>query len=186
MVYLNEWLPNPAGTDTGAEWIELFNDGGEKVFLQNWTIVSGNGKKFILSGKSINAGGYLVLKQPETKLTLRNQNESLSLYDNQGKLAEQSSFLGSAPEGKTFSRTGDTPGQGPAFIFAGPTPGAQNKIVKEFLAGQTYPLNQPLNKNFGTFDAVGLALFLGLLYPVLIIAIFKRNAYLSKLFFGCD
>jgi len=186
MVYINEWLSNPVGADSGTELVELFNSGSEKVFLQNWTLVSGNGKKFILSGKNIDAGGYLVLKQPETKLTLRNQNESLSLYDNQGKLVSQSSFSGSAPEGKTFSRTGDAAGQGPAFIFAEPTPGAQNKIVKEFLSAQTYPLNQPLNKPFGSLDAVGLALFVGLLYPFLIIAIFKRNVYLSKLFFGRD
>ncbi len=186
MVYINEWFPNPVGADTGAEWIELFNNGSEKILLQNWSLVSGNGKKFILSGKSIDADGYLILKQQETKLVLRNQNESLSLYDNQGEQVSNSSFLGSAPEGKTFSRTGDAVEQGPAFIFAEPTPGAQNKIVKEFLAAQTYPLNQPLNKSFGSLDAVGLALFVGLLYPVLIIAIFKRNAYLSKLFFGRD
>lgn len=186
MIFINEWLPNPVGADSGAEWVELFNDGSQKVFLQNWTLVSGSGKKFILSGKNIDAGGYLILKQPETKLTLRNQNESLSLYDNQGKLAGQSSFPGSAPEGKSFNRTGDTTGQGAAFIFAEPTPGAQNKIVKEFLSAQTYPLNQPLNKSFGALDAVGLALFVGLLYPFLIIAVFKRNAYLSKLFFGRD
>ncbi|MDO8664689.1 MAG: lamin tail domain-containing protein [Candidatus Liptonbacteria bacterium] len=186
MVYINEWLSNPSGKDSGAEWVEIFNNGSEKISLQNWTLVSGNGKKFILSGKNIDAGGYLVLKQPETKLTLRNQNESLSLYDNQEKIISQSSFSGTAPEGKTFSRTGDTPGQGPAFIFAEPTPGAQNKIVKEFLATQAYPLNQPLNKSFGSLDAMGLALFVGLLYPFLIIAIFKRNDYLSKLFFGRD
>src|SRR3989344_1454212 len=126
MVYLNEWLPNPAGTDTGAEWIELFNSGGQKVFLQNWTLVSGSGKKFILSGKNIDAGGYLVLKQPETKLLLRNQNESLSLYDNQGKLVSQSSFSGSAQDGKSLSRT-----EKGTFVFAEPTPGAENIIVKE-------------------------------------------------------
>lgn len=186
MVYINEWLSNPVGADSGAEWIELFNNGSEKISLQNWALVSGNGKKFILSGKSVDIGGYLVLKQPETKLTLRNQSESLSLYDNQGKLADQSSFLGSAPEGKSFSRTGDSINEGTAFIFSSPTPGAPNKIVKEFLAAQAYALNQPLSKGFGHLDAVGLALFVGLLYPFLIIAIFKRNAHLSKLFFGRD
>ncbi len=186
MIYINEWLPNPVGTDTGAEWIELFNNGSQKIYLQDWTLVSGNGKQFILSGKNVDAGGYLVLKQSETKLTLINKDESISLYDNNGKFVSRSSFSGTAPEGKTFSRTGDTPGQGPAFTFAEPTPGMQNKIVKEFLPAQNYPLNQPLNKSFGVFDAIGLALFVGLLYPVLIIAVFKRNVYLSKLFFGRD
>lgn len=186
MVYINEWLPNPAGSDSGAEWAELFNGGAQKVFLDGWTLVSGNGKKFILNGKNIDAGGYLVLKQPETKLTLRNQNESLSLYDSNGKLISQSSFSGSMPEGKSFSYTGATAGQGTNYIFAEPTPGVANKIVKEFTAAENYPFNQPLNKSFGVFEIMGLALFVGLIYPVLIIALFKKNDYLSKLFFGRD
>src|SRR3989338_9823793 len=180
MVYINEWLPNPSGIDTGAEWIEIFNGGKENVSLNGWSFANGNGKKFIFKNHSVDSGGYLVLKQLETKLTLKNTNESLSLYDNQGKLISQSSFPGSSPDGKTFSRTGDAAGQGPAFVFAAPTPGAQNKIVKEFLAAQIYALNQPLNKTFGALDAIGLALFVGLLYPFLIIAIFKKNDYLSN------
>lgn len=182
MVLINEWLPNPAGTDSGSEWVELFNNGTNGVSLNGWTLVSGNGKKFVFKDRSIGVGNYLVLKQPETKLVLRNQEESLSLYDSRGKLASQSSFSGSAPEGKSFSRTGDG-----TFIFAEPTPGAANKIIaKEVLASVNYSAEQPLNPAFGASDVLGLALFVGLIYPFLIISIFKKNDYLSKLFFGRD
>lgn len=182
MIYINEWLPNPSGTDSGNEWIELFNSGSEKISLQSWTLVSGNSKKFIFKEQNIGAGNYLVLRQPETKLVLRNQEESLSLYDSQGKLISQSSFSGSAPEGKSFSRTSDG-----TFVFTEPTPGAANKIIaKEVLASVNYSAGQPLNQAFGTSDVLGLALFVGLIYPFLIIAIFKKNDYLSKLFFGRD
>ncbi len=181
MVSINEWLPNPSGADSGNEWVEFFNDGGQKISLQNWTLVSGSGKKFILDGKNIGAGQYLVLNPAEAKMTLRNQDESLSLYDNQGKLVSQSVFFGAAPEGKSFSRTGDG-----TFVFTEPTPGTANKIVNQFVTAQIYPVNQPLNKTFGTLDVLGLALFVGLIYPVFIIAIFKKNDYLSKLFFGRD
>lgn len=186
MVYINEWLPNPAGADNGGEWIELFNGGTEKTSLNGWSLISGSGKKFIFGDKEISAGGYLLLKQPETKLTLKNQNETLYLYDAQGKIISKSSFLGSAPDGKSFSRTGDAPGRGIEFIFAAPTPGAQNKIVKEFLAAENYPLRQPLNKPFGYFDALWLAIFVGLIYSFFITVIFIKNDYLSKLFFGRD
>jgi len=182
MIYINEWLPNPPGADSGAEWIELFSSGKENITLNGWTLVSGNGKKFIFKDQNVGAGNYLVLKQPETKLVLRNQEESLSLYDNQGKLVSQSSFSGAAPEGKSFSRAG-----GGTFVFAEPTPGAANKITaKEFSAGENYPVGQPLGQSFGLLDVLGLALFAGLIYPFLIIAIFKKNDYLSKLFFGRD
>lgn len=184
MLLINEWLPNPTGTDKGAEWVELFNNGTNNVSLNDWALVSGSGKKFILDGKNIAAGKYLVLKQAETKLTLRNTDESLSLYDAQGKLASQSSFLGSAPEGMSYSRADGTTNA--IFVFSEPTPGAANKIQSQIALSENYPAGQPLNKPFGAADVIGLALFIGLVYPIFIIAIFKKNDYLSKLFFSRD
>ena len=181
MIYINEWLPNPSGADSGNEWVEFFNNGSEKIFLQNWILVSGNGKKFIFKDQSISAGEYLVLKQPETKLLLRNQNESLSLYDNQGKPVSQSAFSGSAQDGKSLSRTDSG-----TFVFAEPTPAAANKIIKEISVAENYPVNKLLGQSIGLFDILGLALFIGLIYSFFIIVIFKKNDYLSKLFFGRD
>ncbi len=181
MIYISEWLPNPAGTDKGAEWVELFNGGTNNVSLNGWALISGNGKKFVLDGKNMGAGKYLVLNQAETKLTLRNTEESLSLYDAQGKLASESSFSGSAPEGMSYSRT-----SGEIFAFAEPTPGAANKTPSQIIPAENYPIGQPLDKPFSFTDVIGLALFVGLVYPIFIIAIFKKNDYLSKLFFGRD
>ena len=130
MIYINEWLPNPSGSDKGAEWIELFNGGTEKISLKNWTLVSGNGKKFVLNDQALIPGGYLVLKQPETKLTLRNQNDSLALYDNRGKIISQSSFYGSAPEGKSFSRDDDQAVRGATFVFSEQTPGDADIVTQ--------------------------------------------------------
>ena len=184
MIYINEWLPNPVGTDKGAEWVELFNSGTNGVSLNGWALVSGSGKKFILDGKSIAAGKYLVLNQSETKLTLRNTDESLSLYSAQGKLESQSSFSGSATEGMSYSRTDGTASA--IFAFSEPTPGAANKIQSQIVPSENYPAGQPLNKPFGAMDVIGLSLFIGLVYPIFIIAIFKKNDYLSKLFFSRD
>ncbi|MBI4085216.1 MAG: lamin tail domain-containing protein [Candidatus Liptonbacteria bacterium] len=186
MIYINEWLPNPTGADSNGEWIELFNSGNETASLDKWHLVAGNGKKFVLGGKSIGAKDYLLLNRTETKLTLRNQNDSLFLYDGSGKLADQSSFMGSAPEGKSFARSGYETGEATSFVFTAPTPGAENKIVKEFLAAETYAFGRPLNEIFGNADVFWLALFVGLIYPFLILAIIKKNEYLSELFFGRD
>lgn len=204
MVYINEWLPNPVGTDTGAEWIELFNDGQNSVSLNGWVLVSGSrsaqldgGKKFILNGNDIGAGQYLVLNPADGKITLRNSDGSLLLYDAQGKLVDQSSFSGVAPEGKSYSlieqNSSIPPFQKEAaslrvggFVFADPTPGAMNKTITVMPPTKNYLVGQPLNKPFGMLDIIGLALFVGLIYPIFIIALFKKNEYLSKLFFGRD
>ncbi len=197
MVYINEWFPNPVGADKGNEWVELFNGGEEPVSLGGWFLTNGTGKEFALNGKNIGAGQYLVLNPEEAKVTLRNTDELISLYDDKGNLVSQSRMLGSAPEGKSYSlaptperesSTGSTVGANSRLVwgFAEPTPGAANKIIKEFAAVDSYPLNQQLNKTFGYFDFTLLAIFVGLIYSFLTIAVFKRNEYLSKLFFGRD
>mgnify|MGYP001615169454 CR=1 FL=1 len=188
MVLINEWLPNPSGADSAAEWVELFNNGGEKIFLRDWTLVSGTGKKFIFKDQSVSAGGYLVLNKPETKLVLRNQNESLSLYDSQGKLVSQSAFSGSAQDGKSLARQslGDGGFSQNSFVFAEPTPGTVNIIVKEISVTENYPVDKLLGQSIGLFDILGLALFVGLIYSFFIIVTFKNNDYLSKLFFDRD
>ncbi len=47
-VVINEVLYDPDGTDTGYEWIELFNAGDQSVNLENWKIQKA-GPEFVLS-----------------------------------------------------------------------------------------------------------------------------------------
>ena len=37
-VRINEILPNPLGTDTGTEWVEIYNAGPGPVDLTGWAI----------------------------------------------------------------------------------------------------------------------------------------------------
>lgn len=190
MVFINEWLPNPAGADAVGEWVELFNSGQSAVLLNGWSLKSGNGKKVFLKNYSVNAGGYLVLKRTDTKLTLRNAGENIFLYDSAGKLADQSGFLGTAPEGKSFARvqTAATPIKNQNFIFVEPTPGQPNNIAnsQNFLRSAVYPLGQPLNSPLGYVDVLTMTVSAALLFAFFITILLKRNDYLSKLFFGRD
>ncbi len=181
MILISEWLPNPTGSDTVGEWVELQNTGNAPVNLFRWSLKTSSGKKFIFGNQTIGADGYLVLPRSETKLTLKNTDEKLFLYDAGGKLIDQSEFLGAAPEGKSVSRTGDT------FRFAPPTPGAPNAVpVQTALVGDALPFEKPIAASASTFDFLGLMLGVGIIFGVLLTIAVKRDYALQELFFRKD
>lgn len=84
-VWINELLPNPAGTDSGNEWVELANrtdgpldlsgltlvriTGSTLLTVPSGTVLPGGGyAKFILAGSAINTGDTVVLKSGSTEL----------------------------------------------------------------------------------------------------------------------
>ena len=84
-VRINEFLPNPVGTDTGNEWVELANvsthtiDVGGLLVVRisgstiltvptGTTIVAGGVAAFTNSGSLINTGDTLILKTGTTEL----------------------------------------------------------------------------------------------------------------------
>ncbi len=180
MVLISEWLPNPVGSDASGEWVELWNGGGNIVDLSGWLVATNGGNKANLSGE-IGPGGYLVLYRTKTKLVLRNSDEGLFLYDAGGKLVDQSSFQGSAQEGKSFSRLIN----GDSFTWSEPTPGAQNKISLDMsVAKSDYPTGVPLNRPLGAQGIILLALGVAVVFAAIVLFVIKRNENLSKLFFG--
>ncbi len=190
MVFISEWLPNPAGSDTKSEWIELFNSGAESVSLQGWVLKTKSGKHFTFPYSEIRANAYLVLKRPETKLAFNNQDEAVFLYDPGGKLVDESKFSGTAPENKSFARINfaEAAKGNQNFIFGEPTPGQPNKIgdTQNFLIHTKYPLDQPLNSSLGYFELITVAVISAFLFSLCVTFLLKRNDYLSKLFFGRD
>src|SRR3989344_2321215 len=74
-VLINEVLPAPEGADETNEWIELYNGNSFDVDLSDWKIQDTEGTMTtyaFLKGTKILNNGYLVLKRPETKITLNN------------------------------------------------------------------------------------------------------------------
>lgn len=85
MIQISEWLPNPIGTDTQGEWVELYNS-GPTASLVGWSLKIGSSSKFVFKSGEIGANSFLVLPRSEIKLTLRNFNESLYLMNPTGKI----------------------------------------------------------------------------------------------------
>ena len=102
-IFLNEILPNPEGSDTGNEWLEIVNKNDFEVNLTNWWLVSSSGKKFFLEG-IMPAGEFLKINFPTTFI-LKNQKEFLKLFSCQGIKKEEVFWEKSAPSGQSLNRT---------------------------------------------------------------------------------
>ncbi|MDP2598962.1 MAG: lamin tail domain-containing protein [Candidatus Liptonbacteria bacterium] len=200
MIYISEWLPNPEGADTSGEFVELFNNGASGVNLAGWTLETQNGKKAKLTG-SIGAGKYLILPRSTTKLTLRNSDEKLFLYDAQNKPVDQSGFFGAALDGKSFSRLRQGYGgqarviasepqssRAPElFVWVDPTPGGANVITaNNLITANNYPHDIPLNPQFGHPQIFGIIFGSALVLSAIIFYALKKHENLSNIFFGRD
>lgn len=121
ILQISEFLPNPVGSDSTGEWVELHNLSDEKVFLSGWRLKNSSGKTAELSG-FINPHEFRIFPRSETRLILKNKQEDLQLFNSDGRLTDSAFFLGEAPEGKSLSRVGDV------FIPSQPTPGEANIV----------------------------------------------------------
>jgi hypothetical protein len=204
MILINEWLPNPAGNEAKGEFVELFNNGDTAANISGWALKASGKKIYFLRGRtqSIAPHGYLLLKRSDTKLALKNSNETLLLYDATGHLADQSSFLGQAASGKSFSRVYYPNSSGSSatvdslnalaipqsFAWGMPTPGAANKLdLHNTIAATVYPFDTPLNHaalSGGEF--IEMILGVGAILAALVVYCLKSDELISQLFFKAD
>jgi hypothetical protein len=188
MIFINEWLPNPTGTYTKTEFIELYNNGSPSVSLNGWKLATTGKKIFALDGHSIAPHGYLLLYRTETKLSLKNTAETVSLYDASDKLADHSSFLGMAQQGKSLSRINYGTDLSEHFAWSDPTPGAANRIsLNNSLSANSYPLGVPLNRTSLAASGIslaGIALGLGVILSALVVYCVKRDETIEKILFS--
>jgi hypothetical protein len=183
MVLINEWLANPTGSDAAGEWVELWNSGNSSVSLESWHLATNTKKPYALHG-TIGAGAYLVLPRSATKLSLKNVDGTLALYDPAGHLEDQAAFLGTAQEGQSANRTPT------GFFFGKPTPGAPNAPLANTVIAHdnSYPFGVPLDGI--PAKAVAGSQFLGGLFGTAVVLaaailfILKSHENLSHLFFG--
>jgi len=194
MIYINEWLPNPIGSDTckincgwNIEWVELFNSGNAPVSLSGWSLwTGGKSKKLSLGGFSVPARGYVILKKPQIKISLKNNGGGLWLYGSDGQLVDHAAFVGLAPEGKSFSRVGYGPADIQHFAFVDPTPGARNNLINNQVTVRHYPIGTPINAPLGGTQIAGL--MLGAVVTILAAwaYIIKTNEAISNILFPRD
>ena len=68
-IKINEILPNPEGTDSGQEWVELYNAGTESVRIDGWTVEtassSWSSKATIPIATSIDPGAFYLIGESD-------------------------------------------------------------------------------------------------------------------------
>ncbi len=101
---INEFIPNPDGSDEENEWIEIYNAGETDVNLNGWKLKDASNKEFNFTNEKITAKGFLILTRPQTKITINNDAEVLSLISPQGGIASQIQYSGGSQEGYSFAR----------------------------------------------------------------------------------
>jgi len=89
-IIISEVFPNPFGSDSEDEFIELYNKGERDVDLLGWRLGDESKKKYKFKYANdanlrqetpiIKASEYLVIYRSESKIALNNGNDSVKLY----------------------------------------------------------------------------------------------------------
>jgi PKD repeat protein len=90
IIRINELFPNPAEKGEANEWIELHNPGDTDTDISGFTLrdASASGKYVFPAGTVIPADGYFVIERSESGISLNNTDETVSLFDRNGTLAD--------------------------------------------------------------------------------------------------
>lgn len=104
-VQVNEVFPNPKGTDTGKEWIELYNPNDREVSLCGLYLddMAGGSKPYSLRDTVIAARGLIVLRDSQTKLALGNSQDSVRLLKADQETVVYEVSYEDPPEEKSYS-----------------------------------------------------------------------------------
>lgn len=105
-IILSEVMPNPEGTDTDTEWIELYNTGSTNVDLGNWSVddEDGGSSPYVFpAGTVIEAQDFLVVYRSDSNISLNNDTDEARLFDFEGSIQDSVLYEGS-PEGESYAR----------------------------------------------------------------------------------
>lgn len=122
-VVINEAEINPAGSDIGTEWVEIFNNDNNGVNLSGWYINTAGGLNHSLDNISLNENSFYI-RQGFTP-SIADTSQNLKLFDNTNSLIDQTGiFTDIGNNGSTYSRIPDVTG---SFIFQLGTKNASNQ-----------------------------------------------------------
>mgnify|MGYP000265230913 CR=1 FL=1 len=134
-IRINELFPNPSGDDAEEEFIELYNEGVEKIDISGFVLKdasSGEGYTFP-EGSTLSGGTYFVLPRKESGISLNNADETISLFDRNNSLVDQVRY-------ETSTENASYGYDGSSFRFSRfLTPGAENRFGETPTTGIDLP-----------------------------------------------
>jgi len=123
-VVLTEIMYNPAGDDTGKEWIEIYNMGSEAVNLSGWVVKDDDGNTFALLNGILGPYEYMVVNG--TGKVLTNTGDTVLIYDSAAMEVINVTYSNDAAENHSLELGEDDAWhEGPE----GGTPGQVNNVM---------------------------------------------------------
>ena len=114
-IVINEFEQNPAGTDRGNEWVELYSN--EEINLTGWKLINADNDTFFLI-ETIN--GYLVITF--TSQWLDNSDEKVILVDSHSSTIDETPLLSDTKNNNlSWNLCGEE------WNFVASTPGSENE-----------------------------------------------------------
>jgi hypothetical protein len=111
-ILISEFLPNPAGADPGQEWVELFNDSDEDVYLAGWQMDDESatgpaeaGAYAFPDDAVILARDYLTVDLGEKNFALNNTgHDSVRLISPDGEVKQEVAYIGPVEIDESYAR----------------------------------------------------------------------------------
>jgi hypothetical protein len=107
---ISEIMYDTPGTDSGREWIEVFNDSSETIDLSNWKFLENavnHSLKLILGDSKISSGEYAVIADNDQNFLTDNPGFKGTLFDSAFSLTNTGENLAIIdPTGKTIDQVG--------------------------------------------------------------------------------
>jgi len=106
---INEFIPNPDGTDTENEWLELYNNTSRDIDLSGWYLDDDEGASSpykIPNDTILREGLYMVFYAPDLKLSFKNSEDVVRLLDPNKKVSDKVRYS-EVFENWSFSKNND-------------------------------------------------------------------------------
>lgn len=140
---ISEFLPNPEGSDSTSEWIELYNPFTENIDLNGLYLddTEGGSSPYKLSAQ-LEAESYMLVSIEDSKISLNNSGDSVRLLGANKEVLVQIDYTG-GKEGESYALI-----NGNWVWTSSPTPGRDNIIVPTVTAEASFA-NGDLSESVG-------------------------------------
>lgn len=158
---ISEIMYDPPGTDSGREWIEIYNDSSISVDLSDWKFLENSvnhGLKLISGDVVLQSGGYAVIADNDKNFLIDNPNFKGTLFDSAFSLANTGEFLALVDSSDgvvdqiSYSESLGSKGDGNSlqlyegvFISSPSTPGAENSNTSTNTQNSTNASSSAIN-----------------------------------------
>lgn len=129
-IVLSEVFPNPKGSDSEGEFIEVLNTSNQSIDLNEWKLGDGSKKRYTFEQTIIQAHEYIVLYRSDSGISLNNSGEeSVHLYAPNELIIDSLSYSGKVLEDQSYIRY-----QNEWVWTNSVTPGKENIVSGEAVA----------------------------------------------------